>query len=490
MYLLDQYRGTCVSCRYSIPPKLLGPESKDELVRVVEKAIAGTVLKHPVLQVAIIDANSKSPVWAQLETIDLRQHVTWRFNSSAADLDGLLQGLIGDEVDATYPELDTRPGWRITVVRPQDTNLLEILFTYNHPHCDGLSGKIYHESLLQSLNTATPGTDTENTMDTTSIIRLPDSPLELPPPVEDIRKLPLTIPFILKTMWEEWGPTALTAKPTLARWGPIPSPFKTQVRAFTVEADDALANILLACRQHDTTLTGLLHALTLASIASQLPEDVAPAFASGTTVDMRRHVDSHPPACPWLQPDCTMGNFVTIMTHELDRGLVSEVRSFLSRSEGEGAGRCREVLSNEVLDLIWSAAAAVRRELEHRLEMGLRDDIVGVMRFVGDWQQEMASAARRPRRHSWWITGIGVMDGTAKADSGHSDENSWAIQRAQFALSTETTAAAINISPLTVAGERLCVTGSWQDCLFDVSFGERVMADLECWLSQLAQGFT
>jgi hypothetical protein len=163
---------------------------------------------------------------------------------------------------------------------------LEIVFTWNHPHCDGISGKIFYSHLLQALNSV--GKDPENDMDDRSMIKLPDSGPELPPPVEEICKLPLTVLFVLKTVWKEYGPT--TFRQTMAKWAPIPprsSPFKTQVRAFDVEAE-LLRKILSACRQHKTTLTGLLHALTLTSLASQLAEDAAPAFASGTTVDMRR----------------------------------------------------------------------------------------------------------------------------------------------------------------------------------------------------------
>lgn len=505
MYLLDQYRGTSVSGRYSIPTRLVNPGSQNELVRVVERAIFDAVLKHDILQVAIADADSKSPTWVQLGSLDLRQHVTWRFNDSAVNFDSFLNGVIADEVDAKYSELDRRPGWRIVVIRPEQTEFIEIIFTWNHPHCDGMSGKIFHTSLLEALNTATRGNDRQESIHDASAVRLPDSPPKLPPPVEEICKLPLTLSYLLKTTWREWGPTSLTARSTQAKWAPIPSrssPFKTQVRAFTLEAD-ALGNILLACRQHKTTLTGLLHALTLASLASRLGNEAAPAFASGTKMDMRRHMRQSPPAYPWLQPDRTMGNYVTIMTHEFERDIVRRIRSLLSHRAGasttsaavERGEKCA-ALSTELGDLIWVAAARVRREIQRKLKLGLKNDIVGVMKFVGDWQQEMANAARRPRLHSWWITGIGVLDGTPKGDASGSNSaayghvDAWTIRRAQFSLSTETTAAAINISPMTVMGEKLCVAGSWQDCLLDVALGDGVMADLEAWLGQLARPST
>lgn len=55
-------------------------------------------------------------------------------------------------------------------------------------------------------------------------------------------------------------------------------------------------------------------------------------------------------------------------------------------------------------------------------------------------------------------------------------------------LSTELTGAAIMISNMSVAGPGscLCVAGSWQDCVVDVSIGDRVMTDLKQCLLQIA----
>lgn len=514
MYLLDQYRGTSVSCRYSIPDKLADCSSRKDLIQVVESAVIDTILKHPVLQVAIANAHSKNPVWTQLETISMRQHVIWNFDDYGVNLDDDLQALIANEVDTKFCDLDHQPGWRIVIISPQQTNFLEIIFTWNHPHCDGTSGRIFHSSLLQSLNNATQTKGSERNMgaESTPVLRLPDSVPKLPPPIEKICKLPLSLPFILKTVWDEAGPTALTAKPTQANWAPIPgpeSPFKTQVRAFKIGAEQ-LEKILDGCRQHKTTLTGLLHALTFASLASKLAVEIAPALASGTTIDMRRYVERKPKECPWLEPDLTMGNFVTIMSHEFDKDLTGQIRSHFSKqpapSEAAQGGVPAEsrVLSDELVDMTWSTAARVRRELESRIDLGLKDEMVGIMKLVGDWKQEMARVASRPRPHSWWISGIGVLDGGASAVDqhehgssadaaeskqqpvAHDEDDHWTVRRAQFALSTETPGAALVISPMTAAGECLCVCGSWQDCLFDAGFGESVMADLEDWLNQLA----
>jgi len=42
-------------------------------------------------------------------------------------------------------------------------------------------------------------------------------------------------------------------------------------------------------------------------------------------------------------------------------------------------------------------------------------------------------------------------------------------------------------SPVSVAGRGMCVGASWADCIIDVTLGERIMADLERWLAQIAR---
>jgi len=206
-------------------------------------------------------------------------------------------------------------------------------------------------------------------------------------------------------------------------------------------------------------------------------------------VNMRRFMAASPSGYPWLQPERTMGNYVTIMSHRFDDAIVKKIRSELSSNT---TSDCTLTLPVKLVEQIWSISAEVRGEIEHKLETGLKNDLVGTMKFVGDWRKQMANTAQRPRQYSWWVTGVGVLDGRPKpintTSSPHdsTSEEFWAVRRAQFALSAETTAAAIMISPMTAAGEQLCVGVSWQDCICDASLGERIVADLEQWLSQIA----
>ncbi|KAI1773168.1 alcohol acetyltransferase-domain-containing protein [Hypoxylon cercidicola] len=304
MYVLDQYRGTSVSCRFVLPRSLASQDSRLKLVNTVQAAIVHTVLQNPVLQVAIFDANSKRPSWIQLENLELTRHVEWQFLNHSVDFEDVSRETTVSQLDATYPELEKRPGWKIFILHQLGTDILEVLFTWNHPHCDGMSGKIFTECLFQNLN-AKRNDDISQDLD--SMIRLPESTPRLPPPIEELTKLPVEPLFALKSLWEEYRPQMFSRSLSQANWAPIrTSPYKTQFRVFTVD-NATLAKVLTACREQKTTLTGLLHGLILVSLASHLEENAAPAFESITAIDLLRFL-SPTTSYPWIQPKRTMGN--------------------------------------------------------------------------------------------------------------------------------------------------------------------------------------
>ncbi|KAI0197538.1 alcohol acetyltransferase-domain-containing protein [Astrocystis sublimbata] len=477
MYILDQYRGTSVSCRYTIPHDLVGLEARAELRNTVEAAIVDVVLKHGVLQLGIIKSESSKPAWVQLRSLDLDKHVQWRFIDESTDFDAASRESIEFELDAPFPDLDTQPGWRVTVLQKSSSEILEIIFNWNHPHCDGVSGKIFHRHLYKSLNSPREATTAEESV--TRVVQLPESTPNVTPPIDHIMPLPLELRWTISTVWEENKPKFLWRSPYQADWAPITtSPYKTQFRVFTLD-NAILANLLTVCRAHHTTLTGLFHGITLVSLATRLEKQAATAFRGVTTVDLRRFLPRNPPKHPWLEPEESIGNYVTQLNHDFDPPLVSKVRSLLTSKDA-----ANENLSADVVDLVWSAAAKVRGEIMQKLETGVKNDIVGTLKFVPDWRSQMKQAAKRPRPASWMITGLGALENEDFPDKA-SEDKAWTLRRAQFALSAETTAAAIMISPMSVAGECLSVGGSWQDCIFDVTLGEGVMDDLERWLRQL-----
>jgi hypothetical protein len=448
----------------------------------VNAAIARVISCSPTLQAGIAGANSKKPAWMQLGSIDLNQHIEWTSLDDSHDSERLMQGTVESQLDTRFFELDVRPGWRVVVLEHNDINFLDVLITWNHPHADGMSGRIFHELLLESLNASVSEESSQELAELAELtLHLPGTSSKFPPATEQLVDLPISPMFLLKEAWNDNKPTSLFKSPTQAHWAPIrTSPYKTQFRLFTIEAS-ILSKVLTTCRHHKTTLTALLNGLALLSLVSRLDESTASAFASSTAIDQRRFLPSDHPNYSWLEPKKTIANYVSIMTHTFESALVADVRSELASKATQ------ESLSDGLLNVLWSICARVRGEIEERLRIGLKNDSVGLMKFIPDWKAQFKGDVKKPRKLSWFVTNLGVMNGKpeSQGEGVNTSEEEWSIDRAQFTLSTETPVAALLIAAISVKDGKLVITCTWQDTVVEASLGEQIVADLERWLNQI-----
>jgi hypothetical protein len=509
MYLLDQYRSTVLSCRYVVPPRLVA-EPRTQMEKIIKVAVVDTIMRHPMMQVGMIDGTSKTPSWIQLPSLDLEHHIKWIYleGEDHDDFEETVQGTFRNLLDERFPDLEKwakQPGWKITIVQHEDAAILEVLIAFNHPHFDGAGARIWHEDFLKSLDTATAENGAYKRGDLSgNILRLPVAPPMLPNPIESLKSLPLGPKYFAKSLWEEFRPqffNRLSRDVSQAAWCPIrASSYKTQFRAFFM--DDASLSAILGelcphheqtamspsifadktqalCRQNKTTITGLLQGLSLIAFSLRLNSTDAPAFQSSTIVDHRRNLPTAPPNAPWGSSNTVVGNYVTQLPHRFETELVARIRSKLPAicNSDEGTD-----LSAELQRELWVVSAQKRLEIVRKVKAGLRNDIVGLFQYVTDWQKTMSDMARKTRQFSWLVTNLGVLNG----GTWEPDDQNWSIDRAQFGLSAEIPAAAIEISPVSVAGRGMCVSADWPDNAVDVTFGERIMADLERWLAQLA----
>ncbi|KAJ8119389.1 hypothetical protein ONZ43_g3650 [Nemania bipapillata] len=485
MYLLDQYRGTVLSCRYSIPARLATAESRDQVEQTVKAAVVDIILRHPMLQVGMKDATSKTPSWIQLESLDLKQHIQWRYITAQDHFEQTVQETFRVQLDDQFPDLSIKqPGWKMTIIRQANAPFMEVILTWNHPQFDGAGAKILHEDLLEMLNNIESGTQERKGLDG-DIFRLPQAPPLLPIPLETLKSLPVDLKYLVKAFWEENRPQFLNRDVSNAFWCPIQStPYKTQYRSFFID-NASLTRILTLCRQNKTTITALLNGLALVAFSWLLDSKAAPAFQSSTIMDHRRNLPSAPPDAPWVRSDRVVSNYVTQCLHKFDTDIVARVRSKLPADASE-----ERYLSDDLQREVWAVAAQNRLEIVRKLESGLRNDLVGLFKYVTDWRQTMSGMAQRPRQFTWLVTNVGILDGNSSQPStsdkaNSADDQKWSISRAQFGLSAEIPAAAIEFAPISVAGHGMCVSANWPDCAVDVKLGERVMADLERWLVQL-----
>ncbi|KAI0438153.1 hypothetical protein F4803DRAFT_569998 [Xylaria telfairii] len=359
-YMLDQYRGTSVCCRYEVPPGLVGAQDHTRLKSTVNDAILRTVMRHLAL-------------WVQLDTHDMRHHIEWRSIDQPASLHRGIQEII-------------EPGWRVVpVLNCREPNILNVIFTWDHSHIDGIGGKFI-------------------------------------PATEQFITLPMSVGYLMKVAWDEEKPSMLRNKPEQAVWAPICTPpRKTRICSFTPHSNTS-SNIPTACREHNTTMTGLLHRLALLSLSLRIKEKYDIPFEGATPVNLRPFLHLGHPKYRWLVPERTINAY--------------EPQSLPSD----------ESLSAELLSLMWTISSTVRGEIEQKLKLGLKNGAVGPMNSHGD---------------------------------------GWTNRGAQFSLSAETTSAAIMISPIIIANEQLCVAGSWQECIMEKGRGEQIMGDLHRWLAHI-----
>ncbi|ROW13642.1 hypothetical protein VPNG_04527 [Cytospora leucostoma] len=485
MYLIDQYRGTVLSCRYAIPPRLAPAESRTQLEEAVKVAVVDTIMRHPMMQVGMIDATSKTPSWIQLQSLDLTQHIHWFHIGEHDDSEQTVQETFRTQLDDHFPDSSLQgkqPGWKITIIRQGDDPVMEVMLTWNHPQFDAIGAKVFHEDVLERLNNAEDGAYERTGLDG-DILRLPEAPPLLPIPIESLKSLPVDLKVLVKAAWEEIRPDFLNRDVSYATWCPIrTTPYKTQYRAFDVD-NKSLSAILALCRQNKTTITGLLNGLALIAFSSHLDATTAPAFQSSTIMDHRRNLPPAPPGAPWASSDRAVSNYATQCLHRYDTEVVARIRSKLPAGAGEGRD-----LSADAQRELWAASAANRQELVRKMESGLRNDLVGLFKYVTDWQKTMGDMARKARQFTWLVTNIGSMNGGGhnNTKSDFDDGQRWSIERAQFGLSTEIPFAVIEICPVSVAGRGMVVGANWADCAVDGEFAERILADIERWLAQLA----
>jgi len=479
IHTLDQYRGTLIVCRYCPPVSLSRSESLTTLKAAFHHAIARVVLGQPHLQVAITGEKSKNPAFIRIDSLDLRNHISWITLDDGSDIEALSLETIQTLLDAKYENLSTRPGWKVVVIHKMGAESIDVVYVWNHPHHDGMGGKIFHQHLLRNLNETfsqakEPLLNTSLDLDSL-ILSLPDPTSRLAPNPEILTSWPMTPKFLVKALWHELKRSRIFPTSALhATWAPIQvTPSTTRFRNFTVN-NDTVAKVVTACRLHNTTVTGLFHALVLVSLTRELKD--TKGFASWTPYDLRQILPSKTSKYPWLEPKETMCNYVSVVGHEFHADLVTALRSKIS-------GQAKDAKLSDVLEIVWSESARVRRQLQARLESGTRNDIIGIMKLVSNWYTQQQKEIRRTRYLSWLVTNLGVLDG----DMGDTEDQrgGWSLRRAELLLSADVPSAVFQVSIMTVKGGDMCVACSWQDCVVDLGLGERLMGDLERWLREI-----
>lgn len=475
-----------LTCRFTLSGA--APSSDDLFANLaaqsIELAIARVVLEHPFLRVGLRNENARKPAFVELENINFRNHIEWKFFNPSVNYELEFVRLIKSRLDVKVESPESKPAWRILVLHIERTNFVDVMFEWGHAEIDGISVKLFHEDLLRNLN-SNDKVELDWFKDRVLTIP-PEKRRDLLPPLHALCKFPVTTSYALSTLWREVKPSPLVSKSVLqATWAPIRlTPYSTQYRHFSLDSN-TLQNILAACRKRNTTLSGLIQALVHVSLATRLSPDEALGFLGSTVVNLRPLMSSPCVQSHNIDPKRTMANFMTVVSHEFGVELVAKIRARVADSSE------RENYMMAILEeFVWPAAERVRGDLQKRLDEGTRNDLMGLLKFVPDYRFLLKDWARKPRIHSAALTNLGVIDGDpSDTDSaGVQIENGkWTIDRAVFSISPEVHGAALCICPVAVKQKDLYISCDWQDGAIDIALAEGVVADLESWLQYIGR---
>ncbi|KAF4338414.1 hypothetical protein FBEOM_7683 [Fusarium beomiforme] len=462
MHFLGIYVGCAISCRYHIPELLLTSDA-ESLQRIVENAFARAILEYPLFTVGRVNADSKKPSWVQLDQIDFNKHIEWQTVPEPDKYETTLHDVLDRQINEPYTNLETQPSWRAVILKPADSNFIDVVFAWDHTQGDGKSGKMFLESLFTHLNA--PG-------DSKVILR--DRSFEVPnteitPPLHHLIKFDLSLNFIVGEVARDIIPKK--SKPHMPTWAPVSAESSRTRQLITEVAKQPLKRVLDACRQHGTTLTGLMHALISVSMATRLPEIKARAFLCATPVCLRQF---QKPGHPSIDMHKTAINSVAYCPFEFDEEAIAEIRQHISNVDAKPEG------NSNLEATVWSAAKAIREGLTAKLDQGAKNNHAGLAKFVKDWRSYLKDHGKT-REYSWEISNLGVVQGQGNDDN----TEKWTIGSAIFTQTAPTNGPAFTFSVISVKGGGLVVTNSWQIGTVEEDLALGVSSDVESWLNEL-----
>ncbi|GFP54314.1 hypothetical protein ACSS6W_002021 [Trichoderma asperelloides] len=469
---LGIYRCVTVSCRHLYPPSSPSLPQGAEISPSFFAALASIVKEQPALRVGITGEDSGNAHFTHIPQFDLRDHVSVQSVpcETAQEYEDKIAEHQGWEHDQKWQNLETRPPWRITILRPTSNNEAvlsqlggqeDVFFAFHHSLMDGTSGRLFHELLLSAL-----AAHQDQDKEIPTALSFPE-PASLPEPLEAAVNFTLSFRFIVGILWNHFAPSFLKPKKQPI-WNAKPVdfalPFKTRIKPIDI-SPETLSVLLDACRSHSVTLTALLHSLVLASLAKRLSSSPAesPAFLSGTPINLRPYLTKKPD--DKTSGSTTLRCLVSTCVHQFSPKTISALRA----------------PDADINALIWENALQVKKELAAKLALTPRDDITAMLKFVGDWDAFWRGKDGKPRTESWEISNIGVLKSAETAN------NSPKATRMFFSNGTMVAGPPIGVDVASVAGSKLTVSLSWQDTIVDDELMDQLRSDLRGYADKFSE---
>ncbi|KAF2258873.1 hypothetical protein CC78DRAFT_417693, partial [Lojkania enalia] len=450
-HYLGFYNGVALAATYSSPTPSIA------LQPLVYSALRTVIARHSILSAIPVNEDKNDTYFARLPSINLRSCVTfilrekpWSLDPTHAspdpELDSLIQAQLAQDFKSDY---GSKPFWRVVVLHTSpgpDSNSSDVvidrftlLWTFHHALADGTSGHILHSAFLSALNSLTT-----DSISSDPDITSPSTPLH--PPLESLHPLPISIFFLLKTVFSSWFPRNVSRI-----WsGALISPALNKTAVRTLVFDRPMSQeLVLRSREHGTTLTGTLHSVVAAVLLSVLDAGRWDEVVSQGTISLRRFIAL--PASPSSPShevenymDNVLGTFATSYTFPHRRPTTTPARGPLALFSWPDAQRVRSTISSE-------------------LTKRGRNSGIGLLRYVSDSVAFFDQKVGASREEAFEVSNIGMFKPSTKPTSSSSgnEGQGWSIGRMTFLQHGAVAGAAFKVNAVTGGDGCLCLGVCW-----------------------------
>ena len=435
--VLGIYNSVIVTATYAAPRTI----EQSTLYAIFGATIPGLLSRHPSLCCFFEDEDTAEPSFRRLKSLEVKEVL------QVQNLDH--QESLAQRLEQCHDQrwhADRKPLWKLVVMRVLDTAIdntlsskLHVAFVYHHVIGDGLSGAAFHRSLLGELEKVEQGSlGPQGALQT---IDIPAS-THLIEPIERLVALPLSWNFLVIKLFQEYAPRWLIGAPP-PLWTGLPvqtldeCPFRSRVQIVTIQANE-LTGLLSEGKKHNVTLTSLLTAAIVSSLADALP--TASSFNGLVPYTLRRATGT-----------------------SMDE-MVNQITTIETTFTADNLNRIRKGSTpRERVALLWSTAAHFHAQMQDELARCPHDNVVGLLPYVSDHIEYYRKKIGKPREASFELSNLGVF--SPSQDSLLPGR--WRLENMIFTQGAQPVGPAFSVNCASVAGGPLMLAITWQESVVD-----------------------
>lgn len=452
--VLGYYRSLIVTALYT----LRQPDASRISVETFFPALKHCIAIHPILSASLSGEATEAPKFVRPATLDLRNHVQIvdpaSLGENSRDEIGQLKQVIAEDHNRPFLYKENIPPWKIIVLPVSGQSKARkrrfyILFSYSHSHGDGISGLAFHKTFLQGLRISKrSGTD--------PIYATPSLPLL--PPLEQGVMLSISWLYLLGSLLAIYLPKFISKLLNLQAsitpespntWRAQPysynaETFRTGLEIIVIDSE-TLKDVISACKDNGTKMTGLLHQLIIRALSEVVPADaLAGSFIAQTPLNLRR-----------IMSDFTNDDIAVYTSADYE---------LFPRHQKRGEGGLNAAESGSIVDEeMWAAARRTTARLAAHASQ-TTDQPVGLLQYLAHFRTWMVNQLGKQRDVSYELTNILVFDplcDTGNSDVGASTSN-WELGRTLISQPADALGSPISFNVVTRKGGEMVITLTWQ----------------------------